>query len=247
MMATWDIKPFIKMVEGTGCERREHPVYKQIEDMYRAMGLDGIFYFNYEVIPDSVMEEYRSQNVHYDGRVAPDKSPNAWQQDGGGGKVTLVQDKLELQGPVQLRRAAAMLPWGGTGLTIEATYQVSSAPRQGLCGFQVADGHRAATLGIRGDRMLLYEGTNQLAEIKIDAKARQKVRLTLDRKHRLKVYVNNDPQPAVTVTLGQVATAESIAWGHLDVPAGSDARSQWTSVSYTLQGAFSPQQRKFER
>ena len=247
---TWDIKPYIEMVKGTnckiyaGCERREHAVYKEIEDANRALGVDGMFYFNYEVLPGHPLEEYRSSNVSYHCDTEPARAPNAWQRSESGG-IALARGTAELSGDVCVWRDAAMLSTGGPGVTMEATLRLMSVPARGLCGFRVATGERTATLAMDADGLTLLDGDTSAATIKLDGKATHTVRLTLDRAHTASVYVDDRPDPVLTATLVQETARERITWGHLDESAPSMARSRWQAVHYTLEGAFSPTQRSF--
>lgn len=129
---------------------------------------------------------------------------------------------------------------------MEATLRVLSAPRAGTCGFRVATGERTATLGISGNGLVLLDGDTPLATIELDARTTHTVRLAIDRTHKVSVYVDNQPTPAATATLVQETVGERITWGHLNESAPSAARSRWQAVHYTLEGAFSPEQRKFQ-
>jgi hypothetical protein len=247
---TWDIKPYVEMVKGTGCkiyagcERRKHGVYKQIEDASRALGVDGMFYFNYEVLPGSPFEEYRSQNASYHCDIEPAKAPNAWAQSDSG-NIAMANTAAELSGDVTVWRDAAMLPTGGPGVTMEATLRALNAPTTGRCGFRIATGARTATLGFNRKGLVLLDGDTRVTTIELDPKATHTIRLAIDRTHKVTVYIDNQPHPVATATLVKPTVGERITWGHLDDSAPSAARSRWQAVHYTLEGAFSPTERSF--
>ena len=244
-----DIKPYLEMVKGTGCkiyaacELRKHDVFKQIEDTYRPLGIDGVFYLNCDASPGAV-GEYRSPNVSYRCDAEPAKAPNAWEQSESGG-MAMAGGVAELGGDVTLWRDAAILFTGGPGVTMEATLRTINPPTTGVCGFRVATGERTAALGVARNGLVLLDGDTRIATIDLDTTATHTIRLTIDRTHEAKVYVDNRPVPAATATLVKPTVGERITWGHVDESAFSAARSRWRAVHYTLEGAFSPTQRTF--
>ena len=239
---------YVAMVRGTKCklyasvESRgmTHASFAKVEREFRDAGYDGVFVFNYMIAPGG-RGEFRSMNVSYRPDVLPTVAPNVWEQSPGG-SAELADDNLQLTGDACFRRGAQMTPMGGPGVTVEAQVQVLSVATPSICGIEIADGKRRATLGISADQLVLSEGDQKLnaVAVKIAPARAHTLRLTLDDKHVANAYLDGQNQPVMTATLRRPTTERFVRWGHLHAGGKAEPQSRWKSVRYTLDGALGP-------
>ena len=247
-----DKAKYVAMVRGTKCrlyaavERsgKDYADFVKVEREYRDAGYDGVFVFNYMIGPGG-LPEFRSMDVSYVADVLPTAAPNLWAQVSGDG-AKLADGALALSGKTLFQRGAETVLPGGPGATVEAQIEGVTATSPGVCGIRIADGQRQVTLGISGDELILAEGDKQLKAVKIDLARAHTLRLTVDSKHVAKAYLDGNVQPIMTATLKRSAGERSIGWGNLRATGSVAAHSRWRAVRYTLQGAFGPDQHKFE-
>jgi len=246
-----DKAKYLAMVRGTKCrlygtvERsgKNYADFAKIDREYRDAGYDGVFVFNYMIGPGG-LPEFRSQHVSYLANVLPTVAPNIWEQ-AAGGTAEVIGDALELKGTTSFRRGVQELVMGGPGATVEAQVQVLGPGVPGMCGIEISDGKRRATLGIVADRLVLADGETEFDGVKIDLARPHTLRLTLNDKHVARAYVNGDSKPVMTATLTRSVTDQAIRWGHLRVDGKVEPRSRWPSVHYTLNGALGPGEHSF--
>ena len=247
-----DKAKYLAMVKGTKCklyaaiepDKRKHADFAKIEKEYRDAGYDGVFVFNYMIGPGK-RDEFRSQDASYRADVLPTVAPNIWEQ-AGEGSAEVIEGRLELKGGVSFQRGADRLTMGGPGVTVEAQVHGVRATSPGICGIRIADGQRAVTFGISGDKLILMEGDAQGEVVGIDPAKAHTLRLTIDRKHLAKAYLDGKNQPVLTATLTKRVADRAITWGHLQVNGKTESRSRWEAVHYTLDGAFGPGEHSFK-